>query len=469
MQVKNINNKALAYLITLAVVLLAGVGMKYIFDRTNFFSYDYVSEINNTVLRSSLLVIAKALPLIWALFFFKDSLVKGKSFPGRFIPLVGGLGCYYWTISPMALFWSIGIISILAIADFFIRKRKPSKVSILLILLAVFAAIQYLGILNGHYPDAASSAENRLIFLALPVIAIFYEADEEDLDTFILIIFRLFMLFMAFGIVLYFLYSSMFHDSILACFKFNKFYFTTNHIPFCAYDIIYGHIGRFHPTFAYCFFITTFMISLLLARKKRIRITNIELIAYLSIMILYLVTIQSRYGILATLLMTGLITASHFVGKYKPSKKTLLKTIILIIALIIALAAVIIISQEHFFKDNIRLEMISNWKKYYPQKWFWGWGTGSEASVLGIFHCHNAFLSILFTHGIPGLLLLFTIIFSWAYHAVKEKNAVLSTLGIFILLLMTVDAPLNVAYGISMIAIFLIFHKGASLKNIPIR
>ncbi|MFC4666501.1 O-antigen ligase family protein [Falsiporphyromonas endometrii] len=459
------------YLLTILFLLIAGLCMKWGFDYFNVFDYgnDWWNTYYNPLHRQVIRIIFLLFPLIWAVFFLKPALVGKTPLLRRFIPLVAGVSCYYWLYSPMCIFWGIALIGVLVVSDYCVRRHPLGRVSWIIVALFIYASAQFVGVLNGFWTGALASAQNRMMFFALPLFALLYKPSESEVRLFLMILFRLFMLFMAFAMVNYFFYTSLLHESVFSCLTLNKNYFTTLSIPYAGHDILFGFIGTtFHPTFSACFFLIIFLTNLWGRTSADEGATKEELVAYYLLLGGFIIITQSRYGMLAFGAMSLCLFAERLLPLFMRCNITLRRTPLVVATIALLPIVFFAFRQKLFFNDPARIQMIDHWCDLFPKRWLLGWGTGSESFLIGATHCHNGFLSMMFTHGVVGLFILLVLVLVWSYEAYRTKNAILTSTGLFVGFLMLVDAPLNVSYGVSMLSILLIFQAGAPRITSPL-
>lgn len=407
-----------------------------------------------------------ALPLTLLPLMGRGLISRVGSCPRRWIPLVAALSAYWWLFTPLFCLYGMSLLVLLAVADLLKERRDLIRPTAFHWTWLAFGSLLLIGMLWGSSDYAWQTGRVRIVLTAFPLITCLYRPTRAEVVRFLILTARLFMLYLAFNLVVYLFYTAALDKSVFSALTFDKYYLSTEQTPFICYRLLLLWAGSIQPTFAMWLMATVWLCHLWMWRKGNLGLSRCELSLYFSMMVGYSFLHQTRYGLLIVV-VSGLLCLFYvFSFNYRFSFRQRVLWVSGFFAFILLVLGGMLYLRPSFWQDGIRMQIFEGWKTYYLDRWLLGWGTGGELSKLGVRHLHNDFLSTLFSYGLLGLLVLLVWIGSWACRVLRTRNVVLSALGLTTLALMCIDGPLYSPFGVNALCLLLLFYPHA--PSIPV-
>lgn len=322
--------------------------------------------------------------------------------------------------------------------------------------LVAYYLIQYIGLIWSIDPQNGFRFVGKgLSFIIVPLAFSFYSISEDEKKKLLRIFFRFLEIYL-FMILLAYCYQVYFHKvSFGIGFHLKKNYFSTPVPPGVDYHLLLGWAGYDHPTFVSFILTLMYGIGFYLWKNdnspKAVKISRFEMVFYGFMTAVVILLLQSRigmimfpFGIFLTLL-------------YSLRKKKKLVFSVVVFSGILALLSGIYIYKNFrgYFSDRPREMQTNIVLSFLKDHYLLGTGTGGMKVLIPWYPtAHNQFLGDLFHLGIPGLLLLLSLMGSSFYFAIKDKNFPLLYFLVIYFIMMQIEMPLSLQKGITYFTLF---------------
>ncbi len=362
----------------------------------------------------------------------------------------------------------------------FVFGRKFYKPDTLHILFFIYATINALSLFwTNDLKSGFYWLKLQMAFIYFPLAFCLFRPDRKQFDITLISIFRWMIVFAVLSVGSWILQSRALGIPLSEAFVMQKHMFLGIYQPF---DIVFAWSNFYHPTFISI----TLMLGLSIGWYYTLRnkVTGYELAFYIVIVLLMAILTQSRFMIVAWLLVNIL-----FVVYMLQIKPKLQRVVIVIITLIAVFALAFYPDKiKNFFSDTVRIAHYKAAFEAIEDNQFWGTGLGGmtkyinenntiyqhikDAHIISVIgnipkneqelstlikgisldfigsNPHNQFVGDLMQTGILGLLSILSIIIYVLYLCVRQKNQLLFCFFSIFFLLMLIEMPLMVENGI---------------------
>lgn len=359
----------------------------------------------------------------------------------------------------------------------FNRSLYPiNKVLYVIIFYAFFEMIGTIGTTKGfHFPEMSYS------FYVLPLTFSLFNLEKTTLLRILKVFFRVMIVYVFLSLIFWF-FNFEIHNVTLVEWITQK----TVIKGLSVYDYVAKWGNYTHPSYISLVLLAALVSGFYLFYKnnKESRITFFELFIFVVGCIFLEFILESRVGILETMIIVFLSML------YYVKMRTGYFKIFVIISIVVGLS-LSYVAENHFngmMNDKVRkadYTLAINYIKTHP---FWGSGYQEQRKALtqqdelmldvtrptdanAITYTHNQFLGNMVQYGIWGLLLLLTLLVVLYLYAIRSRSYLLQMLMIVYTIFMLIEEPLYVQEGITRFLIFLCFfiavgeHDRASKKR----
>lgn len=339
---------------------------------------------------------------------------------------------------------------------FAIVKKQHFQPHPLFYIMAVYYLFQYIGLLWSLDPAYGWRFVGRgLSFLLLPLAFGFYSVSEKKKNLLLRIFFRFLEIYLLMVIVAYF-YQVEFHKVDFGVgFHLKKNYFSTPVPPGVDYHLLLGWAGYNHPTFVSFILTLMYGIGFYLWKNdnslKIVKISRFEMVFYGFMTAVVILLLQSRIGMI--MFPFGIfLTLLYSLRK----KKKLVFSVVVFSGILVLLSGIYIYKNfRGYFTDRPREIQTDIVLSFLKDHYLLGTGTGGMKVLIPWYPtAHNQFLGDLFHLGIPGLLLLLSLMGSSFYFAIKDKNFPLLYFLVIYFIMMQIEMPLSLQKGITYFTLF---------------
>lgn len=362
----------------------------------------------------------------------------------------------------------------------FVFVRKFYRPNTLHILFFIYAAINALSLFwTNDLKSGFYWLKLQMAFIYFPLAFCLFRPDRKQFDIILISIFRWMIVFAVLSVGSWILQSRALGIPLSEGFVMQKHMFLGIYQPF---DIVFAWSNFYHPTFIS----VTLMFGLSIGWYYALRnkVTGYELAFYIAIILLMAILTQSRFMIVAWLLVN--IISVFYMFK----TKRLLQSVLFmsLLALTICLWVFFPKNIKYFFIDNVRISHFKAAFQSIEENLFQGTGLGGmtkyinddnavyqhikDAHIISVIgnipeneqelstlrkgisldfigsNPHNQFIGDLMQTGILGLLSILSIIIYVLYLCVRQKNQLLFCFFSIFFLLMLIEMPLMVENGI---------------------
>ncbi|HQF11462.1 MAG TPA: hypothetical protein PKV22_04255 [Paludibacteraceae bacterium] len=348
---------------------------------------------------------------------------------------------------------------------FAIVKKKHFQPHPLFYFMAAYYLFQYVGLLWSIDTAYGWRFVGRgLSFIVLPLAFGFYSVSEEKKNLLLRIFFRFLEVYLLMVIVAYF-YQVQFHKVDFGVgFHLKKNYFSSPVPPGVDYYLLLGWAGYNHPTFVSFILTLMFGIEFYLWRNdnspQTVKISGFEMGFYGFMTAVVILLLQSRIGMI--MFPFGIFLTLLY--SLRKKKKLVLSAVVFSCLLVLSAGFYIYKNYRGYFYDRPREIQTDIVLSFLKDHYLLGTGTGGMKVLIPWFPtAHNQFLGDLFHLGIPGLLLLLSLMGSSFYFACKDKNFLLLYFLLIYFVMMQIEMPLSLQKGITYFTLF----TGLLLKPRP--
>ena len=357
------------------------------------------------------------------------------------------------------------VIFVVLAVLFAIVKKKHFQPHPLFYFMAAYYLFQYVGLLWSIDPAYGWRFVGRgLSFIVLPLAFGFYSVSEEKKNLLLRIFFRFLEVYLLMVIVAYF-YQVQFHKVDFGVgFHLKKNYFSSPVPPGVDYYLLLGWAGYNHPTFVSFILTLMFGIGFYLWRNdnspQTVKISGFEMGFYGFMTAVIILLLQSRIGMI--MFPFGIFLTLLY--SLRKKKKLVLSAVVFSCLLVLSAGFYIYKNYRGYFYDRPREIQTDIVLSFLKDHYLLGTGTGGMKVLIPWFPtAHNQFLGDLFHLGIPGLLLLLSLMGSSFYFACKDKNFLLLYFLLIYFVMMQIEMPLSLQKGITYFTLF----TGLLLKPRP--
>lgn len=357
------------------------------------------------------------------------------------------------------------VIFVVLAVLFAIVKKKHFQPHPLFYFMAAYYLFQYVGLLWSIDPAYGWRFVGRgLSFIVLPLAFGFYSVSEEKKNLLLRIFFRFLEVYLLMVIVAYF-YQVQFHKVDFGVgFHLKKNYFSSPVPPGVDYYLLLGWAGYNHPTFVSFILTLMFGIEFYLWRNdnspQTVKISGFEMGFYGFMTAVVILLLQSRIGMI--MFPFGIFLTLLY--SLRKKKKLVLSAVVFSCLLVLSAGFYIYKNYRGYFYDRPREIQTDIVLSFLKDHYLLGTGTGGMKVLIPWFPtAHNQFLGDLFHLGIPGLLLLLSLMGSSFYFACKDKNFLLLYFLLIYFVMMQIEMPLSLQKGITYFTLF----TGLLLKPRP--
>lgn len=348
------------------------------------------------------------------------------------------------------------VIFVVLAVLFAIVKKKHFQPHPLFYFMAAYYLFQYVGLLWSIDTAYGWRFVGRgLSFIVLPLAFSFYSVSEEKKNLLLRIFFRFLEVYLLMVIVAYF-YQVEFHKVDFGVgFHLKKNYFSSPVPPGVDYYLLLGWAGYNHPTFVSFILTLMFGIGFYLWRNdnspQTVKISGFEMGFYGFMTAVVILLLQSRIGMI--MFPFGIFLTLLY--SLRKKKKLVLSAVVFSCLLVLSAGFYIYKNYRGYFYDRPREIQTDIVLSFLKDHYLLGTGTGGMKVLIPWFPtAHNQFLGDLFHLGIPGLLLLLSLMGSSFYFACKDKNFLLLYFLLIYFVMMQIEMPLSLQKGITFFTLF---------------
>lgn len=364
------------------------------------------------------------------------------------------------------------------------KQRKfytPTKLYMFVVFYFIINAISLMW--TNNLPDGIGWLQLHFILIYIPLGFCLFRLSKMEYSTITIAFFRWVLFFSVFSVCCWILQSKAFGIPLSEAFTMVKKPFLNKYDP---YNIIFAWSNYTHPTFLAVMMMLGLSIGWYNAIKKEVAL--VELVLLIILVLLCSIVTQSRFMIVAWLLINILF----IVYWLKTNPKQQGATIVAIVVVAVLVSAFYPNKIKSFFSDNVRSAHYQAAYQAIEENCFWGTGLGGmtkyingenpiylpvKDDVIRRIHApktddeliklrattsidfiglnpHNQPLGDLMQTGVFGLLSILSIAIYLIYNTIKYRNRLLGGFTIVYLLLMMVEMPLMVDKGIFIFALF---------------